>query len=260
MPHVSIQGLEVVYGDPDVANRTVAVRDLTLAVERGEFLTIVGPSGCGKSTLLAAVDGLVPVSAVVAPGPDRAMVFQEFALLPWRTVEGNIRFGMELRGVRSADGLERARSYLRLVGLAGFEHHYPHQLSGGMRQRVGIARALAVDPDILLMDEPFGALDAQMREIMSTELLKIWEQDRKTVLFVTHSLDEAIYLGDRIAVITSRPGRVKEVLTVDLSRPRTPDVRNTPEFGRLRKYLWDILEDEVQRAMQQERLLQQEQA
>jgi NitT/TauT family transport system ATP-binding protein len=260
--HISIQNLDIVYGGPESLTSTQAVRGLSLEAMRGEFLTIVGPSGCGKSTLLAAVGGLVPIAEgeilvdgepVIGPGHDRAVVFQEFALLPWRTVEGNILFGMELHRVPTGQRAQRTAHFIGVVGLDGFEHFYPHQLSGGMRQRVGIARALAVDPEILLMDEPFGALDAQTREIMGNELLKIWEQDRKTVLFVTHSLEEAIYLGDRIAVLTSRPARVKELLPVQLPRPRDLEVRNGPEFVRLRKQLWDILEEEVQQAMRLER-------
>ena len=188
MSHIVIDNVEISYNKPDGGGKFVAVEDANLSIDQGKFVTLVGPSGCGKSSLLMAIDGLVEVSKggikvnqnpVRGPGRDRAMVFQEFSLLPWRTVVDNVRLGLELHRWHLDDLDERARKFIRLVGLAGFEDYHPHQLSGGMRQRVGIARALAVDPEILLMDEPFGALDAQTREVMGNELLRIWEQDQK---------------------------------------------------------------------------------
>ena len=204
MAHLQLEGVTVEYQQPASEGVFTALEDISLDVEAGEFITLVGPSGCGKSTLLLAIDGLIPVQngkilingkAVDGPGGNRAMVFQEFGLLPWRTVEENVKFGMELRKVPADFIPRKTGQYIQLVGLEGFEKHYPHQLSGGMRQRVGIARALAVNPEILLMDEPFGALDAQTREEMGAELLRIWETERKTILFVTHSIEEAIFLG-----------------------------------------------------------------
>jgi NitT/TauT family transport system ATP-binding protein len=184
----------------------------------------------------------------MGPSPDRALVFQEFALLPWRTVVDNVMLGLELqKKYTKAQMKEKVHHYIQMVGLQGFEKHYPHQLSGGMRQRVGIARALAVNPEILLMDEPFAALDAQTREIMSVELQRIWEQDKKTVLFVTHSIDEAVYLADRIVVMSGRPGRVKEMISVNLRRPRGLSIKDEPEFVHLRRHIWNLLEEEVKR-------------
>jgi NitT/TauT family transport system ATP-binding protein len=250
---VVVQDVQIAYENKH-GSPFVALDRVDLEVDSGEFVTIVGPSGCGKSTLLLAVDGLLkPVRGeilvsgkpVTGPGPDRAMVFQEFALLPWRNVLRNVKFGMELNGFKGKAATARALELIHLVGLRGFEDHHPHQLSGGMRQRVGIARALAVDPDVLLMDEPFGALDAQTREIMGSELLKVWEQDRKTVLFVTHGIDEAIYLADRVLVISKGPGRVLETLEVDLPRPRTMDVRKSPEYVALRDRIARLLFDQA---------------
>jgi NitT/TauT family transport system ATP-binding protein len=250
---VVVRDVQIAYPNRN-GSQFVALDQVDLDVDQGEFVTIVGPSGCGKSTLLLALDGLLkPVRGevlvggkpVTGPGPDRAMVFQEFALLPWRNVLGNVKFGMELNGRKGKAATARALELINLVGLRGFEQHHPHQLSGGMRQRVGIARALAVDPDVLLMDEPFGALDAQTREIMGGELLKVWEQDRKTVLFVTHGIDEAIYLADRVVVISKGPGRVLETLDVDLPRPRTMDVRKSPEYVALRDRISHLLFDQA---------------
>jgi NitT/TauT family transport system ATP-binding protein len=254
--HIDLDQVEVAFPQPD-GGRFIAVSAFDLKVETGEFVTIVGPSGCGKSTILSVVDGLIKPSGgralidgepVTGPGSDRALVFQEFALLPWRTIESNIMLGLELQHKLSRAGIrDLVTHYIEMVGLQGFEHHYPHQLSGGMRQRVGIARALAVNPMILLMDEPFAALDAQTREIMSSELLRIWEQEKKTVLFVTHSIDEAVYLADRIVVLTGCPGHVKEIINVGLARPRSLAIKDEPDFVRLRRHIWDLLEEEVQR-------------
>ncbi len=253
---VQVRGVSV--GFPKQTGETfVAVRDCDLTVRRGEFLSIVGPSGCGKSTLLFAIDGLyrpsegeiqVAGTRVEGPRPDRAMVFQEFGLLPWRTVLSNIEFPLELAAAPRHDAKERralAQRYLALVGLSGFEANYPDQISGGMKQRVGIARAFASGAEILLMDEPFAAVDAQTRDIMGLELLRIWEAERKTVVFVTHSIDEALYLSDRVAVMTAGPTRVKEIVDVPLGRPRSLDVRNLPAFAELRHRVWESLKAEV---------------
>ena len=255
MQHIELQQVTVTFVQPD-GGEFRAVDGFDLQVRKGEFVTIVGPSGCGKSTLLSVVDGLIrPHSGqvfingalVTGPGPERALVFQEFALLPWRTVVGNVMLGLELqRKYPTSQMKEMVHHYIQMVELQGFENHYPHQLSGGMRQRVGLARALAVNPEILLMDEPFAALDAQTREIMSLELLRIWEQDRKTVLFVTHGIDEAVYLADRVVVMSGRPGRVREIIPVDLARPRSLAIKDNPDFVHLRRHIWDLLEKEVQ--------------
>lgn len=252
-PMISIEGLTVEYGSPDGSVLT-AVDDLDLTIGRGEFLTVVGPSGCGKSTLLLAVDGLLPIAAgriviegrtVTAPGPDRAVVFQEFALLPWRSVRDNIAFGLESQKVPKSEIAELVQRYVELVGLEGFEDHFPAQLSGGMRQRVGIARALVIEPRILLMDEPFGALDAQTREILGEELLRIWDTHQKTVLFITHDIDEAVFLSDRVAVMTRRPARIKEIVDIDLPRPRNYEVKSSKEFGAYRRSIWEMLHDQA---------------
>src|SRR5216683_27369 len=236
-----------------------AVRDVSLQIETGEFISIVGASGCGKTTLLRIVDGLIRPShgevcvdgtPVTGPGPDRGFVFQQDALFPWRTVLNNIVFGLEVQGRKKAESRARADGLIRLVGLAGFEQHFPHELSGGMRQRANLARALTIDPDILLMDEPFASLDAQTREIMQSELLRIWRSNRKTVLFVTHQIDEAVYLADRVVVMTSRPGQVKAVLEVDIQRPRDLSVKRTPVFLELVDVIWKMIEEEVKAALE----------
>jgi NitT/TauT family transport system ATP-binding protein len=231
-----------------------ALRGFDIDIREGEFLSIVGPSGCGKSTFLNVLLGLLKPDSgdltmggnrIAGPGSDRAMVFQEFGLLPWRTVQANVELGLELKGV--AAGARRGISgrLIKMVGLAGFEDHYPHELSGGMKQRVGLARALATDPDVLLMDEPFAALDAQTRDLMQVELLHIWNAARKTVLFVTHQIDEAIYLSDRVMVMTKRPGRAKKIFAIDLPRPRDYEMRVTPEFNDLKLEIWHALKDEI---------------
>jgi len=238
--------------------RFEALRAVTLEVGAGEFIAIVGASGCGKTTLLRIVDGLVPPTAgevrvdgqvVTRPGPDRGFVFQQDALFPWRTVLDNVIFGLEVQGRGKGESRARAGELVRLVGLTGFEHHFPHELSGGMRQRANLARALTIDPDILLMDEPFAALDAQTREIMQAELLRIWRSNRKTVLFVTHQIDEAVYLADRVVVMTSRPGQIKATLPVDVPRPRELSVKRTPRFTELVDTIWAMIEQEVKSAL-----------
>ena len=229
----------------------VALYNISLAIRNKEFVSLLGPSGCGKTTLIRIIAGLIPADrgeivvngqTVTAPGRDRCMVFQQFGLLPWRTVLANVEFGLEIEGVGKEERRRAAEQYLELVGLKGFEHYYPHQISGGMQQRVGIARALSKQPDILLMDEPFGAVDAQIREQLQEELLKIWNQTDTTVVFVTHSIDEAIYLSDRVVVMQGRPGRIKEEVTVELPRPRWEgDVKANPRFAQLRTHLRESL-------------------
>ena len=233
------------------------VRALTgfdIDVEEGEFLSIVGPSGCGKSTFLNVLLGLLKPDSgeltlrgrrISGPGSDRAMVFQEFGLLPWRTVESNVELGLELKRVAPETRRAASRRFIEMVGLTGFEAHYPHELSGGMKQRVGLARALATDPEVLLMDEPFAALDAQTRDLMQVELLRIWQEARKTVLFVTHQIDEAIYLSDRVMVMTRRPGQAKRMFAIDLPRPRDYEMRVTREFNDLKLEIWNALKDEI---------------
>ncbi|MET3697862.1 NitT/TauT family transport system ATP-binding protein/sulfonate transport system ATP-binding protein [Bacillus oleivorans] len=231
----------------------VALNQTSFTVEEGEFVTILGPSGCGKSTILRVVAGLEePTSGKVlmdgkeikGPGPDRGMVFQTYSLYPWLTVEENIAFGLKLKGVSKKEQQEVARHYLNMIGLNGFEKHYPIQLSGGMKQRVAIARALANDPEILLMDEPFGALDAQTRSIMQEILLKVWEESKKTILFITHDVEESIFLGDSVYVMTARPGRLKANIKVPLPRPRDYQSKSGPEFAALKAELLELIREE----------------
>ena len=231
----------------------VALYDISLAIRKNEFVSLLGPSGCGKTTLIRIIAGLLTADrgdvlvnqqGVTAPGHDRCMVFQQFGLLPWRTVLSNVEFGLEIEGMAREERRAVAEKNLELVGLKGFESYYPHQISGGMQQRVGIARALSKKPEILLMDEPFGAVDAQTREQLQEELLKIWAQTETTVVFVTHSIDEAIYLSDRVVVMQARPGRIKEEVRIDLPRPRWEgDVKADPRFAQLRARLRDSLRD-----------------
>jgi NitT/TauT family transport system ATP-binding protein len=244
------------------ARTFVALEQINLDVASGEFVVIVGPSGCGKSTLLDLLGGLTEPSTgrilidghpIVGPALDRGLVFQQYALFPWRTAIKNVEFGLEAQGVGHRERTERAAHFLDMVGLAGFGDRYPHELSGGMKQRVAIARSLAYDPGVLLMDEPFAALDAQTRETLQGELLRIWEASGKTIIFITHGIDEAIYLGQRVAVMTSRPGRIKQVVDIPfLDRAHEEDLRATPEFARLRHEIWTLLRDETQRAETQE--------
>ncbi len=237
-------------------SRLVALRDFSIDVSKGEFVTVVGPSGCGKSTLLNVIAGLVSPQAggviidgkpVKGPDPKWAMVFQEYGLMPWRTVEKNVRFGIEMQKKLDEQTEERVRHYIHMVGLDGFEHSYPRELSGGMRQRVGLARALAIEPEILLMDEPFAAVDLITRELMQDEISRIIADTGKTVIFVTHSVDEAIILGDRLLVVSARPGRVKTNISIDLPRPRSErSLRSSQEYVSLREQVWSELFDEVQ--------------
>ena len=236
---------------------TVALQSTDLAVEENDFITILGPSGCGKSTLLRMVAGLESPSAgsieldgraVTGPGADRGMVFQSYTLFPWLTVLRNVCFGLREKGLPREQQEEVARAFIAKVGLRGFEHHYPRQLSGGMQQRTALARALANDPRILLMDEPFGALDHQTRELMQELLLWIWEGERKTVLFVTHDIDEAIFMGSRVVVMSARPGRIKCDLPVPLAHPRHYSVKTQPAFVEMKARLTEEIRIEVRRA------------
>ncbi len=232
---------------------------VNFSIYEGEFVAIVGASGCGKTTLLRIVDGLESASMgavriggklVSGPGRDRGFVFQQDNLFPWRTVMRNVTFGLELQGVKVKDAREAAQPYIDLVQLSGFENHYPHELSGGMRQRANLARAFAIKPELLLMDEPFAALDAQTRELMQDELLKIWERSSKsTIVFITHQIDEAVFLADRVVVLTSRPGRIREVVPIEFGRPRDLSLKRTPEFVAVIDHIWGLIEKEVKSAM-----------
>ena len=250
MMHVSNLYKRYVTNEAEV----LALQDINLAIQDGEFVSLLGPSGCGKSTLLKIMAGLLNSSQgsieiddkkITAPGPERAVVFQDYALFPWLTVEANVEFGLEARGVPLAKRREVSAELLKVVGLQDFAKKYPHHLSGGMKQRVSIARALAVDPEILLMDEPFGALDAQTRSTMQEELLRIWKVYRKTVVFVTHSIEESIYLSDRIVIMTARPGRIKAVISVDEERPRD---MTSPAMTEMQRQVRAILGEEIDRA------------
>jgi NitT/TauT family transport system ATP-binding protein len=233
----------------------VAFRNVELNVRSNEVLCIVGPSGCGKTTLLRCIGGLLTPSSgevlidgepIRSPREGVAIVFQHFGLLPWKTVVDNVAFGLRIARLPRQRVAEKVEHYIHLVGLAGFENHYPYQLSGGMQQRVGLARALAIDPEILLMDEPFASVDAQTREVLQEELLQLHDRERKTMIFITHSIDEAIILGDRVAVMASRPGRVKEVLQVNFSRPRDPAaIRAQPRYTEIRNHIWEELRPAV---------------
>ncbi len=250
---VEARGVSVEYDLSREKSTLIALEDFNLEVREGEFLAIVGPSGCGKSTFLNVVAGLVEPAAgeikvygkpVTGPEPDRAVVFQDYALMPWRTVEKNVRFGLEMQGRIDSSTKDKVAHYIKMVGLSGFENSYPRELSGGMRQRVGLARALVTEPRLLLMDEPFAAVDAMTREIMQEELTKIVATTGQPIIFITHGVDEAVTLADRIAVVTNRPGRIKEIIDVDLPRPRSRASRQLPEFQELRERVWQLLSSE----------------
>jgi NitT/TauT family transport system ATP-binding protein len=235
-------------------HEVLALTGINLTIEEGEFVSLLGPSGCGKSTLLKILAGLLPASAgrvllngteITAPGPERAVVFQDYALFPWMTVEGNVEFGLEARGVPAQERRRTSAELLALVGLSEFASRYPHHLSGGMKQRVAIARALAVAPEILLMDEPFGALDAQTRSLLQNEVLRIWELYKKTILFVTHAIDEAVFLSDRVVIMTARPGQIKEIIKIDAERPRD---LTSPDMSAVLRQVRAVLADEINRA------------
>ena len=250
-PKLAVARLTKSFGDLEV------LRSISVGVERGEFISLVGPSGCGKTTFLRIVAGLEKASsgdvqldgrAVLGPGDDRGFVFQSDNLLPWRNVFANAMIGPEVAGNAGPAERKRTMELLKLVGLEGFENYYPRQLSGGMRQRVNLARALAIDPEVLLMDEPFSALDAQTREIMQTELLRIWEKGGKTVLFVTHQIDEAVFLSDRVLVFARRPGRLQDDIKIELTRPRNLAIKRTGEFVSLVDRIWRLIADDVRAA------------
>jgi ABC-type nitrate/sulfonate/bicarbonate transport system ATPase subunit len=252
------QDVRLEYRLPRNDARLVALGGVSLKIMDGEFVSVVGPSGCGKTTFLSVVDGLIAATSgrilvdgqvVTRPGPDRAVVFQDPSLLPWRTVLGNVVYGLECLGANAHEADERARRFIEMVGLEGFEHHYPYELSGGMQQRVNLARALVMDPKILLMDEPFAALDAQTREVMQEELLQIWARAGKTVLFITHQIDEAIYLSDRVVVFSGRPGTVKDIIAVDIERPRRLRIKREPRFHAIEDRIWGLIEDDVKSKM-----------
>ena len=231
--------------------REMPVLDVERFVAReGEFITLIGPSGCGKSTFLHIMGGFIPAdagtirvygNAVNGPGPDRGMVFQEFALFPWKTVAGNVAWGLEAQGFPRDEIDDTVRAYLELMDLAHFRDHYPAEISGGMKQRVALARVLAFNPKVLLMDEPFGALDAQTRKTMQEEVTRIWERTRKTIVFVTHDIEEAVFLGDRVVVLSARPGRIREEVRIDLPRPRTLEIKKSVQCHEYRNHIWDLI-------------------
>jgi ABC-type nitrate/sulfonate/bicarbonate transport system ATPase subunit len=259
---IEIRDVQHVY-ESDLSS-VPALGQLSFTVHDGEFVALLGPSGCGKSSLLRVIAELIRPTAgsvVIHSGaekengcPKTALVFQEYALFPWRTVLDNVAFPLEMRGLPSHEALTHAREVLARVRLQPFASAYPHQLSGGMRQRVGIARALAAQPEVLLMDEPFGALDAQTRTVLQEELLRVWESERKTVLYVTHSIDEAVYLADRIVLLTARPGRIKAEYSVELPRPRNIEMRGWSAYTKLSLEIWNALREEVETAMADEKL------
>jgi NitT/TauT family transport system ATP-binding protein len=252
---IVVDGVSHMYRPPR-GREVLALDDVSLAIAPREFVALLGPSGCGKSTLLYLIGGFLPVErgtikvegkAVQGPGPDRGIVFQHFALFPWKTVRGNILYGLERQGMPKAEREKRAMDFIELVGLAGFEDSYPSQLSGGMKQRTAIARTLAFDPSILLMDEPFGALDAQTRGLMQGELLRIWQRTPKTVIFVTHDVQEAVYLADRVAVMSARPGRVKTIVDTRFDK-NDPDIFKNKFFVEKVDEIWNLVRDEAVKA------------
>jgi NitT/TauT family transport system ATP-binding protein len=264
MAKLEAMDVRLEYYQPRTDSRLLAIDRLSAGVEEGEFVTIVGPSGCGKTTFLKIVDGLLAPTAgqllldgrsISQPGRDRAIVFQDSSLFPWYTVSRNVAYGLECQGVKGAEARDRAQPFIEMVGLEGFEHHYPYELSGGMQQRVNLARALAVSPELLLMDEPFAALDAQTRELMQAELLGIWNQAHKTVLFITHQIDEAIYLSDRVIVMSARPGRVIADITIEIARPRALGVKRSPRFLEYVDQIWNLIESQVKQTMVADQLV-----
>ncbi|MFD5022986.1 ABC transporter ATP-binding protein [Paenibacillus sp. NPDC058367] len=237
----------------EATQQFTAVKELDFSVNKGEFITIVGPSGCGKSTLLDLISGLssptqgrilIDGHPITGPGLDRGIVFQQYALFPWKTARGNIEFGLEAKGIPKHERREQVGHFLSLVGLSDFGDRYPHELSGGMKQRVAIARSLAFNPDVLLMDEPFAALDAQTRESLQSELLRIWQKTQKTIIFITHGIDEAVYLGERVVVLTPGPGTVRKIVDIPLqSRLEDADIRSHPDFVKARHEVWGYLHE-----------------
>jgi NitT/TauT family transport system ATP-binding protein len=241
--------------------RIKALNEISFRVNDGQFLTILGPSGCGKTTLLNIIAGLLPIEygeilldgePIKGPGKDRAMVFQWPALLPWRTVLNNVAYGLEIQGMHKSQARTRACDYIDLVGLTGFEESYPHELSGGMQQRVNLARALATEPELLLLDEPLAALDPQLRENMQREVQQIWMKTGTTAIFVTHLISEAIFLGDRVMALSERPGQIREIVEIDIPRPRPPTARQYPKFRELEDHLWYLLQKEMHTDLERE--------
>lgn len=266
-PKLRLKGVTKSFVAPKTGQRTLAVAEMNVDVQTGEFICIVGPSGCGKSTVLNLIAGLDVASdgviekdgkSILGPGADRGVMFQDYALMPWQTVEANVGFGLRHgtpgQNLTKVECNQRIAHFVNLVGLRGSEHKYPHQLSGGMRQRVALARLLANGPDILLLDEPLGALDAQTRLILQAELLRIWGEtspvtERKTAIFITHDIEEAVLLADRVVVMSTHPGRVREVINIDLPRPRAGTARTNPRFGVLVEQIWSLIRDEAYRAI-----------
>src|SRR6266568_708692 len=253
---IVIEGVSHLYRPPS-GRPVLALEDVSLDITAREFVALLGPSGCGKSTLLYLIGGFLPTETgriviegkpVAAPGPDRGIVFQHFALFPWKTVRANVLYGLERMGLPREERQQRAQSFIDLVGLTGFEDSYPSQLSGGMRQRTALARTLAFDPKILLMDEPFGALDAQTRALMQSELLSIWQRTPKTVIFVTHDVQEAVYLADRVAVMSARPGRIKTIVETRFDKS-DPDLLKTKAFVDKVDEIWSLVRDEAVKAL-----------
>jgi NitT/TauT family transport system ATP-binding protein len=254
-PQIVVEGVSHTYR-PARGREVLALQEVSLEIAPREFVALLGPSGCGKSTLLYLIGGFLPTesgairvegSPVAGPGPDRGIVFQHFALFPWKTVRGNVLYGLEKLALAREERERRAQSYIDLVGLTGFEESYPSQLSGGMKQRAAIARTLAIDPKILLMDEPFGALDAQTRSLMQGELLSIWQRSPKTVLFVTHDVQEAVYLAQRVLVMSARPGRVKAVVDTSFDRS-DPHIFKSKPFVEKVDEIWGLVRDEALKA------------
>jgi len=257
---INIIGLSVEYTMRRNGERVTALNNVSFSINAGKFVCVVGPSGCGKSTLLRALAGLQPPTAgqvllddmpVHGPGKNRAMVFQSAALLPWRTVLRNVTYGLEIQGLSIQDAEKIAGDFIDLVGLRGFEESYPREISGGMQQRVNLARALVTRPELLLMDEPFANLDPQLRNFMQAEVVRIWEQTRQTTLFVTHLIDEAIFLADEIIVLTARPGQIKTIATIDFPRPRKLELKKTPAFHVLQDSLNELMDQEFHEAVYQ---------
>jgi NitT/TauT family transport system ATP-binding protein len=257
MSKLQARGVDIEYFIPRTGAWLSVIQGIDLDIEEGEFVSVVGPSGCGKTTFLNALDGLQPLRrgsitldgrAISGPGRNRAMVFQAPSLLPWRTVRDNIMYGLELQGrKRDPAARQTVEDLIKMTGLSGFEQAYPAELSGGMQQRANLARALAIDPEVLLLDEPFAALDAQTREFMQLELLRIWQETRKTAIFITHQIDEAIYLSDRVLVFSARPGTIRESLAIDLPRPRPLQIKRQPKFLAYADRIWDLIEQEGRR-------------